>query len=610
MSKEKYFAQYKSPNTVIVPTAVCFPPSPKRQKVEVPLQSQSPQHVDLTFLDDFNIDEIVECLFNCDSNDGTLQEKVKGSDTSPLTSEQNEIVLSKESIANVVINHNYNGNNYEAIVNESDTKNVLNISLKTNQNVEEKETTTNKDDIDKIESLVHKSHPDQVLEDNIRLQQISKEASIIKNHEIQSKSKETDCKEDTTDKNEFNVTKNNDCLLKLSRFDDDIVIEKDENDMKLTQKEVNKPNDIKEKKELLGTPICNKHKTVPINAVQYKKDNLCKELARKMSYYLHTKYCVESIHYGRFSRIFKCQDSVGKQYSVKMLNNRSDKFNLGVKKRKMLMEIQTDIPKDNLFCVYLKKTFYVNGFWCFLMEFFPKNLEQALKEKPFHINMVQDLARQLVTAVTLLRNNEIVHSDINPSHILLNSSNTKMKLCGFDGSYYICEAEISPHIGSKPYRAPEVILGYSAGFSIDVWSTALIIHEMATSQKLFPGYHNWDILYRQMCTLGNIPFEMLNRSYFTNKYFVHGMFKKNIGIKDEIMVKNIFKRSEKISKTVHDAYYSHWAPSRTKMQKSMDVQKINSLISLLNQMLVIYPNHRLPIEFVYANPFIYEMFDC
>nr|XP_026500371.1 serine/threonine-protein kinase prp4-like [Vanessa tameamea] len=169
---------------------------------------------------------------------------------------------------------------------------------------------------------------------------------------------------------------------------------------------------------------------------------------------------------------------------------------------------------------------------------------------------------------------------------------------------------MTPNIGSISYRTPEVILGYSAGFSIDVWSTALILHEMATGQKLFPGYCNWDILYIQMCTLGNIPLEMLSRSYYSNKYFVHGKFKKKNGHSDEKMVKNIFKRSNKISKTVYDAYYKHWAPSRTKMQKSMDVQKINSLLSLLDQMLVMYPNYRLPIEFVYSNPFIYEMFDC
>ncbi|XP_046971743.1 serine/threonine-protein kinase PRP4 homolog [Vanessa cardui] len=276
----------------------------------------------------------------------------------------------------------------------------------------------------------------------------------------------------------------------------------------------------------------------------------------------------------------------------------------------MLMEIQADIPIDNLFCVYLKNTFSINGYWCFLMEFYPTNLELAMQKKPFHINMVQDLSRQLVAAVTLLRNNEIVHSDIKPSHILLNTSYTKLKLCGFDSSYYICEAEMSPNIGSISYRAPEVILGHSAGFSIDVWSTALILHEMATGQKLFPGYCNWDILNRQMCTLGNIPHEMLSRSYFSNKYFVNGKFKKKNGLNAEKMVNNIFKRTNKISKSVYDAYYKHWAPSRTKMQISIDVQKIKSLLSLLDQMLVMYPNHRLPIEFVYANPFVYEMFDC
>ncbi|XP_047537038.1 serine/threonine-protein kinase PRP4 homolog isoform X2 [Vanessa atalanta] len=613
MSKKNYFTQYKTPNTIIVPTAVCYPPSPKRPKVEVPLQSQSPQHVDLSFLDDFNIDEILDCLYNCDSNDRTLQEKENDPNSSLLASEHNAIVLSNESSTNVVNNHNNNGNNEEKyVVSGSDTKNVLNITLNTNQNVEESYTTNiinsdnvngNQDGMGTTEILVQKSQSDHVLVDNIS----------SNNHEIQSNSKEIDCEGNNMGKNEFNDIKNNICSVSNipTLLNNNIVIAKDKKYTNIIQKEVLNPNDIIKKKESQKQIIFNKHNTVPINTVQCKTDKLCKELGRKMSYYLHTKYWVQSVtHHGKFSRIFTCQDSAGEKYAVKMLNNKSDKFFLGIKKGKMLMEIQADIPRDNLFCVYLKNTFCLNGYWCFLMEFFPTNLEIAMERKPFHINMVQDLARQLVAAVTLLRNNEIVHSDIKPSHILLNSSNTKLKLCGFDSSYYICEVEMTPNIGSISYRAPEVILGYSAGFSIDVWSTALILYEMATGQKLFPGYCNWDILYRQMCTLGDIPLEMLSRSYYSNKYFDHGTFKKKNGRSEEKMVKNIFKRSNKISKTVYDAYYEHWAPSRTKMQKSMDVQKIHSLLSLLDQMLVMYPNNRLPIEFVYSNPFIYEMFDC
>lgn len=93
-------------------------------------------------------------------------------------------------------------------------------------------------------------------------------------------------------------------------------------------------------------------------------------------------------------------------------SKQSDWFFLGINKDKMLMSLQAEIPKENLFLVYCSKSFSFNRYWCFLMDFYPKNLKQALEEspKPFHIDLVQELARQLVSVVTLLRNNNVVHS--------------------------------------------------------------------------------------------------------------------------------------------------------------------------------------------------------
>lgn len=93
-------------------------------------------------------------------------------------------------------------------------------------------------------------------------------------------------------------------------------------------------------------------------------------------------------------------------------SKQSDRFYLGINKENMLRRLQAEIPKENLFLVYCSQSFSFNRYWCFLMDFYPKNLKQALEEssKPFHIDLVQELGRQLVAAVTLLRNNNVVHS--------------------------------------------------------------------------------------------------------------------------------------------------------------------------------------------------------
>lgn len=75
---------------------------------------------------------------------------------------------------------------------------------------------------------------------------------------------------------------------------------------------------------------------------------------------------------------------------------------------------------------------------------------------------------------------------------MVNSANNKLKLCDLDKAGPFGTRMLIPSIGTVNYRAPEIILGHSAGYSIDVWSTALVMYEMATNIILFPGIYNND----------------------------------------------------------------------------------------------------------------------
>lgn len=78
----------------------------------------------------------------------------------------------------------------------------------------------------------------------------------------------------------------------------------------------------------------------------------------------------------------------------------------------MLLQLQKYISKASSSLLYIKNSFGVNGQWCFMTEFYPRNLKQALEEnnQGFHIDLVQILSRQLVAAVNMLTNNNIIHS--------------------------------------------------------------------------------------------------------------------------------------------------------------------------------------------------------
>ncbi|XP_063387256.1 serine/threonine-protein kinase PRP4 homolog [Cydia fagiglandana] len=335
-------------------------------------------------------------------------------------------------------------------------------------------------------------------------------------------------------------------------------------------------------------------------------------LESELFLYLGEKCIVTDIirYDGKFSKIYRCKDSSKQDYAIKILKKQFNGYNVGLQKQNMMMELQNGVPENNLNCVRLITGFVASGLWCYLMEYYPMNLQQALVEnkRSFHIDHVQILSRQLVSAVTILRNNNIIHSDIKPSHILINSSQTRLKLCGFDQATYFKDSNLLPNTGTVNYRAPELILGYPAGYGIDVWSTALVMYEMATTRKAFPGFYNNNILYQQLCSLGAIPMEMLMESKFRNAHFRGTAFTKIVGSKEKIIINEI-EFNGRLNSTLYQAYTADWGKERDVASKREDKRKLRSFLDLLHNMLVMHPRCRIAIEFVFANPFIYESFD-
>ncbi|CAB3248736.1 unnamed protein product [Arctia plantaginis] len=299
-------------------------------------------------------------------------------------------------------------------------------------------------------------------------------------------------------------------------------------------------NDINNATATPQTNLENKHveavESPSINTEHYNiGGNLNKgyinAMEKQMFESLHKKFTVlDLIHGGYFSNIYKCQDSSGGLYAVKVLRHRF--LSMGMYKKSIFTGLQKIRNKYGHFNIEIISHFYMGWELCWLTEYYPRNLGQELANKTFlNIDVVQNLSRQLVSAVIMLTRNCIIHSDIKPSHILLNSEGNGLKLCGFDRADYGYNIKITPSSGTSSYRAPEIILGFKADYKIDVWATALVIYEMASGTKLFPGIYNNQILYHQICTLGPIDIEMLERSTQVHKHFLDTNFMRQVGPK-------------------------------------------------------------------------------
>ncbi|XP_032521602.2 serine/threonine-protein kinase PRP4 homolog isoform X2 [Danaus plexippus] len=603
MLKKNKSSQHKNPNIKTVSSETeCYPPSPKKPKEEVPDVDRSPQNIDLSFLDEIDIDEIVNNLNDCDENVQIMNiedENIKGrfecdvhkrdlTETSENTIEDTHTTIESYSSNNndfVEKEHqamriDMNRNEVTSSANKISTPKVINKSLNDTYMIYNSKKLSSKDQTDySVDSNI--PSPNSVNGDN------SAKIKIVQDNKYN--------KTETADSHDLYNKQNKTISTEQQRKLSAKTVSKD--------KDINEVALVKSKKDM--KPIASSKDTVVANSGKSNDQNVTMILEKRFHQCIR-KECsgISHIHSGRFSDILQCVDTDSKYYAVKLKHKC-----IGIRQQQQIIKrIQINTPKDDLLFVNIIADFFIRNKWCLIMDFYPKNLKELIKEskKNLHIDKIQELAHQLLTALIVLENKNIVHSDIQPSHILLDSTISRLKLCGFDEAYCIEIGATWPFQGPKCYRAPEILLGHSAGFSVDVWSTALVLHEMATGIQLFGGCIDDHVLYKQMCILGDLPYNIINNSRYRELYkFGHCVQKYKCGTHKQ---QHGSKTKNIIASTIHGAYFKHWIQDRDENQKRNDLKKIGQFISMLNLMLTTNPEHRPPVEFVYCNPFYNNFF--
>jgi len=108
-------------------------------------------------------------------------------------------------------------------------------------------------------------------------------------------------------------------------------------------------------------------------------------------------------------------------------------------------------------------------------------IERDLEEKE-----VESVVIQLTDVVAHAHDLGIVHRDIKPENIMVRPNGT-IKLLDFGAAKELKEKEMSATVtGSRPYMAPEQILGKSQRCS-DVWAIGVVMYVLYTG--MYPFYH-------------------------------------------------------------------------------------------------------------------------
>jgi len=130
-----------------------------------------------------------------------------------------------------------------------------------------------------------------------------------------------------------------------------------------------------------------------------------------------------------------------------------------------------------------------------IFEYMETDLHAAIRA-----NILQDIHKQYILWQTLkalkyMHSANLVHRDMKPSNLLLNSD-CLMKVADFGLARSLKELEeqassncvLTDYVATRWYRAPEILLGSTRyHYGVDMWSVGCILGEMIHGKPIFPG---------------------------------------------------------------------------------------------------------------------------
>lgn len=124
----------------------------------------------------------------------------------------------------------------------------------------------------------------------------------------------------------------------------------------------------------------------------------------------------------------------------------------------------------------------------------------------FEESQVRWAMAQLLSGLSAVHAAGLVHCDIKPENLLIFSrggpANTPvLKLC--DLGQAASAGDVQSYVGTRWYRAPELILGTEgAGVEIDMWAAGCAMAELFLLRPAFPGTDTRDMLFRICSAIG------------------------------------------------------------------------------------------------------------
>ena len=249
---------------------------------------------------------------------------------------------------------------------------------------------------------------------------------------------------------------------------------------------------------------------------------------------------------GTFSKTFACKylgadASMPARVCVKMITNKEEGvFDQSLCEISILSQLRDAGGVENRI-VGIFECFYYNSHLLIVEELHHDNLYEVLDmfrgapKRYFTEQNLKLITRQMLEALDFVHSQGVIHADIKAENILLKKP-TQINvapdcvLVDFGSAKFEEEECKETYVQSRPYRAPEVILGCSFGPKIDIWSLGCLIAELRLEHLLFDNKSVPGMLAQMIGISGPFPQWMIDCGTESPLFFRQGYLYENFEV--------------------------------------------------------------------------------